>query len=161
MKKLLLPLLITLSTSIFAKSLDSLFEVRINDNILNYVTKQELNSKGKDYVKGYFYVLLKNPPIKNEDYTDDLYVTFDKNNKIANILSQKIFQRPKNCKKAQNSIRESLEKKLDLDLLWNPFDNSFIVWVGEASLQIQCEFDEKEAKLFIIIETYEYFMKDT
>ena len=161
MKNLLLTLLITLSTSIYAKSLDSLFEVRINDNILNYVTKQELKSKSKDYVKGYYYVLLKNPPIRNEDYTDILYVTFDKNNKIANILSQKIFQSSKNCKKAQNSIRETLKKKLGLDLLWNPFDNSFIDWVGEVSLQIQCEFDEKEAKLFIIIETYEYFMKDT
>ena len=149
----------TESSTILAKTPDSLFGVYINDNVLNYVTKQELKSKSKDYVKGYFYVLLKNPPIKNEDYTDDLYVTFDKNNNIANILSEKIFQSPKNCKKAQNNLREELEKKFDLEFLWNPFDHSFLDWIGDVSFQMQCEFDDKESKFFITIETYEYFMK--
>ena len=74
MKKLLLPLLITLSTTILAKTADSLFGIYINDNVLDYVTKEELKSKGKGPFGDYFFIRLKNPPISNQSYIDKIYV---------------------------------------------------------------------------------------
>ena len=89
MKKLLLTLLITLSTTILAKTPDSLFGVYINDNVLVYVTKEELKSKRRNIVRDFYYVKIKNPPVSNKNYSDKLWVIFDKNNKIHNISSEK------------------------------------------------------------------------
>ena len=163
MKNLLLTVLITLSTTIFAKTPDSLFGVSINDNVLNYVTKEELKSKDKDVVSGYFWLLLKNPPVINKDYSDVLFVTFDKNNKISEIQSEKNFQNSENCETVEYGIRRTLETKYDIKFTKSSLSRyGFYHWVGYGDIVIgtECKFvGDDETTLFIYIQTEEYSYK--
>jgi len=158
MKKFLLPFLITLSSTILAKTPDSLFGVYINDNILNYVTKEELKSKRKDFVKGFYELRLNNPPVSNKNYSDKLYVIFDKNNKIGEINSQKIFQNLQTCEKVEYGARKALENKYNIEFLKNPNTNyGFQKWVGDNVISTQCKvFGNYEITLFIFIQTKKY-----
>jgi len=58
MKRLLLPLLITLSTTILAKTPESLFGVYINNNVLDYVTNEEFKSKSRDKARSFYALKL-------------------------------------------------------------------------------------------------------
>ena len=116
MKKLLLTLLITLSTTILAKTPESLFGVYINDNVLDYVTKEELKSKGKDYARGFYYVEIKNPPVSNKDYSDILWVRFDKNNKIATFNQKNIFVTLKIVRKWSMALEDNWRQNTTLNL---------------------------------------------
>ena len=158
MKKLLLPLLITLSTTILAKTPESLFGVYINDNILNYVTKEELKSKSKDFVKGFYELRLNNPPVSNKDYSDKLYVKFDKNYKIAQIKSQKQFQDSETCEKVEYGVRRTLEKKYDIEFARNSRTNyGFQKWFENVALGTQCKvFSKNKTILGIVLNTKEY-----
>jgi len=111
MKNLLLTLLITLSTTILAKTPVSLFGVYINDNVLDYVTQEELKSKWEALGRGFYTLELKNLPVSNMY----VYVVFDKNNKIVHILSQKEFQNIETCKQVEYGVRRALEKKYNFE----------------------------------------------
>ena len=158
MKKLLLTLLITLSIPILAKTPDSLFGVYINDNVLDYVTKEELKSKYRDSARGFYYVKIKNPPVSNKDYSDELYVTFDKNNKIGEINSQKIFQNLQTCEKVEYGARKALENKYNIEFLKNPNTKyGFDKWVGDNVIATQCKvFGDDDIALFIFLQTEKY-----
>jgi len=158
MKKLLLTLLITLSTPILAKTPESLFGVYINDNVLDYVTKEELKSKYRDYVIGFYGLLLQNPPVSNKDFSDDLFVKFDKNYKIAQIKSQKQFQDSETCEKVEYSVRRTLEKKYDIELARNSRTNyGFQKWFENVALGTQCKvFSKNKTILGIVLDTKEY-----
>ena len=161
MKNLLLPLLITLSTTILAKTPDSLFGISINDNILNYVTKEELKSKGKDALEGYFYILLKNPPVSNEDYVDYLFVMFDKNNKIGNIQSQKSFQKLETCKLIELPIRNLLMDKFNIE--FEPYPNIQYGFYNNkygVTIATECNVEnDNKTTLIISLESQEYLNK--
>jgi len=161
MKKLLLTLLITLSIPILAKTPDSLFGVYINDNVLDYVTKGELKSKGRDYARGFYGLRLKNPPVSNKDYSDKLFVKFDKNNKIGEIKSEKKFQNLETCEKVEYGVRKALENKYSIELSKNPYTTyGFYKWVGDKLLATQCKvFSDDDITLFISLETTEYYEK--
>ena len=161
MKKLLLPLLITLSTTILAKTPDSLFGVYINDNVLDYVTQEELKSKLRDYARGFYALRLKNPPVSNKSYSDKLWVTFDKNNKIAQILSEKEFQNSETCEKVEYGVRRTLETKYNFEFERNPRSNyAFYKWIGDNVISTQCKvFGDNKTILFILLYTKEYFEK--
>jgi len=158
MKKLLLPLLITLSTTILAKNPDSLFGVSINDNVLDYVTKEELKSKITHFVRGFYRLRLKNPPISNKDYSDKLWVMFDKNNKIVHIKSQKTFQDIETCEKVEYGVRRTLETKYDIELVRNSRTNyGFGKWFENVVLSTQCRiFGDDDTTLFISLKTERY-----
>jgi len=152
MKKFLLPFLITLSSTILAKTPDSLFGVFINDNILNYVTKEELKSKRKDFVKGFYELRLNNPPVSNKNYSDKLYVIFDKNNKIGEINSQKIFQNLQTCEKVEYGARKALENKYNIEFLKNPNTKyGFDKWVGDIQIGTQCIVSSVDKTTLIIL----------
>ena len=161
MKKLLLPLLITLSTTILAKTPDSLFGVYINDNVLDYVTKEELKSKGKDYARGFYYVEIKNPPVSNKDYSDILWVRLDKNNKISNIQSEKYFRNFKNCKKVEYGVKRQLERKYDIEFKRNSLaEYAFEQWVGDNRIATECKVhSDDKITLYTILETEVYANK--
>ena len=161
MKKLLLPLLITLSTTILAKTPESLFGVYINDNVLDYVTKEELKSKSRDYARGFYYVKIKNPPVSNKDYSDDLWVKFDKNNKIAKIQSEKVFQNSENCEKVEYGVRRALESKYNIEFVRNSNTKyGFQKWVGDNVISTECRvFSDDETILFISLRTERYSYK--
>ena len=160
-KLLLLPLLITLSTTILAKTPESLFGVYINDNVLDYVTQKELKSKSRDYVRGFYGLILKNPPVSNKDFSDMLFVKFDKNNKIAEIKSQKKFQNSETCEKVEYGIRRTLETKYNIEFVRNSrakygFQKLFI----DNGISTQCKvFSDDDITLFISLETTEYYEK--
>ena len=158
MKKLLLPLLITLSTTILANTPQSLFGVYINDNVLDYVTKEELKSKVKDYARGFYSLRLKNPPVSNKDYSDKLYIKFDKNNKIAKIQSEKEFQNSETCEKVEYGVRRALENKYSIELLKNPYATyGFQKWVGDNVIATSCKtFSDDDTTLLITLETERY-----
>jgi len=158
MKKLLLPILITLSTTILAKTPESLFGVYINDNVLDYVTQKELKSKYRDSARGFYQLRLKNPPISNKSYSDKLWVMFDKNNKIAKIQSQKEFQNPETCEKVEYGVRRALESKYDIEFVRNPYTKyGFDKWVGDKLLGTQCRvFGDDKTLLFIALQTEKY-----
>jgi len=160
MKNLLL-ILITLSTTILAKTPESLFGVYINDNVLDYVTKEELKSKYRDYARGFYALILENPPVSNKNFSDKLFVKFDKNNKIAKIKSQKTFQNSETCEKVEYGVRRALENKYNIEFVRNPNTNyGFQKWVGNILIQTQCVvFSDKETILFILLDTEEYFDK--
>jgi len=161
MKNLLLLILITLSTTILAKTPESLFGVYINDNVLDYVTQKELKSKSRDYARGFYGLRLKNPPVSNKDYSDKLWVKFDKNNKIARIKSQKEFQNLETCEKVEYGVRRALENKYNIEFVRNSNTKyGFYKWVGDKALETQCRvFGDDETILFIILDTKEYFEK--
>ena len=161
MRKLLLLLLITLSTTILAKTPESLFGVYINDNVLDYVTQKGLKSKSRDYARGFYTLRLKNPPVNNKDYSDKLYVKFDKNNKIAKIQSEKQFQNSETCEKVEYVARRQLETKYEIKFVRNSRTKyGFYKWVGDKALETQCRvFGDDETILFIILDTKEYFEK--
>jgi len=161
MKKLLLPILITLSTTILAKTPESLFGVYINDNVLDYVTKEELKSKWRDYARGFYYVTIKNPPVSNKDYSDKLYVMFDKNNKIARIQSEKQFKNLETCEKVEYGVRRALESKYNIEFVRNPKTKyGFDKWVEDNVISTQCKvFGDDDTTLFIFLNTKEYFEK--
>jgi len=161
MKKLLLTLLITLSTTILAKTPDSLFGVYINDNVLDYVTKEELKSKRRDSARGFFALILENPPVRNKNYSDILFIKFDKNNKIAKIKSQKVFQNSETCEKVEYGVRRKLENKYSIELLKNPYATyGFDKWVEDNVISTQCRvFSDDKTILFILLNTKEYFEK--
>jgi len=161
MKKLLLSLLITLSTTILAKTPESLFGVYINDNVLDYVTKEELKSKRK-YIKGFYYLLLETPPVSNKDYLDSLFVMFDKNNKISNIQSEKTFQNLENCKNMEVSARSTLENKYDIEFVRNLNDQygfRFQKWGGDYAIVSECTVSGDKTVLLISLMTSEYIFK--
>ena len=157
MKNLLL-ILITLSTTILAKTPDSLFGVYINDNVLDYVTKEELKSKRRDIVRDFYYVKIKNPPVINKDYTDNLWVTFDKNNRIHSIQSDKFFQDSETCEKVEYGARRQLETKYNIEFVRNSRAKyGFQKWVGGKVLATECKvFGDYDTKLLIHIHTEKY-----
>jgi len=161
MKKLLLSLLITLSTTILAKTPDSLFGVYINDNVLDYVTQEELKSKYRDYVRGFYALILENPPVSNKDFSDYLFVKFDKNNKIAEIKSQKKFQNSETCKEVENNARRAFESKYNIEFVENSYVNyGFQKWVGDNVISTECRvFSDDETILFISLRTERYSYK--
>jgi len=158
MKKLLLPLLITLSTTILAKTPESLFGVYINDNVLDYVTQKELKSKYRDYARGFYYVKIKNPPVSNKDYSDNLWVTFDKNNKIHSIQSDKKFQNSETCEKVEYGVRRQLETKYNFEFVRNSqTKHGFQKWVGDNVMMTTCKvFGDDETTLIISLKTEKY-----
>ena len=158
MKKLLLTLLITLSTTILAKTPESLFGVYINDNVLDYVTQKELKSKSRDYARGFYTLRLKNPPVNNKDYSDKLYVKFDKNNKIAKIQSEKQFQNSETCEKVEYVARRQLETKYEIKFVRNSRTKyGFYKWVGDNVIFTECKvFSDDKTTLFINLETKKY-----
>ena len=161
MKNLLLPLLITLSTPILAKTPDSLFGISLNDNILNYVTKEELKSKGENTAEGYSYILLKKPPVSNKDYVDYLFVMFDKNNKIGNIQSEKSFQRLETCKILELPIRNLLMDKFNIE--FKPYPNiEYGFYNNKYGVNIATECNvrsDNKTTLLISLESQEYLNK--
>jgi len=161
MKKLLLPLLITLSTTILAKTPDSLFGVYINDNVLDYVTQEELKSKKRDFVSGFYYVKLKNPPVSNKNYSDKLWVIFDKNNKIHDITSEKQFQNSENCEKVEYGVRRTLETKYNIEFVRNSRTKyGFQKLFKDNGISTQCKvFSDDEIILFISLKTIQYSRK--
>ena len=160
MKNLLLPLLITLSTTILAKNPDSLFGVYINDNVLDYFTKEELKSKSRDRARGFYVLRLKNPPVSNKDYSDELFVMFDKNNKIGRIISEKVFQNFETCEKLGYSVRRLLESKYDFEFERNTYTKyGFDKWVGDNQIAIQCLATDNNTYLYIFLQTEKYFYK--
>ena len=158
MKKLLLLILITLSTTILAKTPDSLFGVYINDNVLDYVTQKELKSKYRDYARGFYYVKIKNPPVSNKDYSDNLWVTFDKNNKIHSIQSDKKFQNSETCEKVEYGVRRQLESKYNIEFVRNSkTKHGFQKWVGDNLMMTTCRvFSDDETTLIISLKTEKY-----
>jgi len=157
MKKLLLTLLITLSTTILAKTPESLFGIYINDNVLDYVTKEELKSKRKDRARGFYSLILKNPPLSNKDFTDKLYVSFDKNNKIVKIQSDKVFQTFENCKNVGYRVRKGFENKYDIEFVTNlNIKYGFDKWVGDNQIAIQCLATDNVTYLLIFLQTEKY-----
>ena len=163
MKKLLLTLLITLSTTILAKTPESLFGVYINDNVLDYVTQEELKSKWRDKARGFYSLRLKNPPVSNKNYSDKLWVIFDKNNKIHNISSEKQFQNSENCEKVEYGVRRTLEAKYDIEFLRNSRTNyGFGKLFENVVLSTQCRiFGDDDTTLFISLKTERYSNKYT
>ena len=161
MRKLLLTLLITLSTTILAKTPDSLFGVYINDNVLDYVTKEELKLKWRDYARGFYALILENPPVSNKNYSDKLFVKFDKNNKIAKIKSQKTFQNSETCEKVEYGVRRRLESKYNFEFVRNSKTKyGFQKWVGDNVIETECRvFGDDDITLFIILDTKEYIEK--
>ena len=161
MKKLVLTLLITLSTTILAKTPESLFGVYINDNVLDYVTQKELKSKRRDKARGFYGLRLKNPPVSNKDYSDKLYVTFDKNNKIAHIHSQKNFQNSETCEKVEYDVRKALENKYNIEFVRNSnTEYGFQKWVENVLIHTQCGvFGDDKTTLFITLWTKKYHEK--
>jgi len=161
MKKLLLTLLITLSSTILAKTPDSLFGVYINDNVLDYVTKEELKSKGRDYARGFYYLKMKNPPVSSKDYKDKLWVKIDKNNKIHSIHSEKKFQNSETCEKVEYGVRRRLESKYNFEFVRNSKTKyGFQKWVGDNVIETECRvFGDDDITLFIILDTKEYIEK--
>jgi len=158
MKKLLLPLLIILSTTILAKTPDSLFGVYIDDNILDYVTKERLKSKVKDYARGFYQLKLKNPPVSNKDYSDKLWVIFDKKNKIAKIHSEKEFRNSETCEKVEYGVRRQLETKYDFEFVRNSrVKYGFQKWFGDNAIATHCAvFSDDDTTLFIYLQTKKY-----
>ena len=158
MKKLILTLLITLSTTILAKTPDSLFGVYINDNVLDYFTKEEIKSKYRDKVRGFYTLRLKNPPVSNKDYSDNLWVKIDKNNKIAQIKSQKQFQNLETCEKVEYGARKTLETKYNIEFVRNPRTKyGFQKFFKDNAIGTQCKvFSDDETILFIILQTEKY-----
>ena len=157
MKKLLLPILITLSTTILAKTPESLFGVYINDNVLDYVTQKELKSKYRDYARGFYYVKIKNPPVSNKDYSDNLWVTFDKNNKIHSIQSDKKFQNSETCEKVEYGVRRQLETKYNFEFRRNTRNNNtFSKLVGDNWILTSCTAGDDDTKLLIYLQTKEH-----
>jgi len=158
MKKLLLSLLITLSTTILAKTPESLFGVYINDNVLDYFTKEELKSKYRDFARGFYNLRLKNPPVSNKDYSDKLYVTFDKNNKIAQIQSDKVFQNSETCEKVEIGVRRALESKYNIEFSRNQkIRYGFLKWIGDNVIATQCRvYSDDDTTLFIYLQTEKY-----
>jgi len=163
MKKLLLTLLITLSTTILAKTPESLFGVYINDNVLDYFTKGELKSKRRDFARGFFALILENPPVSNQIYTDKLFIKFDKNNKIAQIKSQKKFQNLETCEKVEYGVRRQLESKYNIEFVRNSWaKHGFQKWVGDNVISTECRvFSDDKTTLFITLETKKYQEKYT
>jgi len=160
MKKLLLSLFITLSTTILAKTPDSLFGVYINDNVLDYFTKEEIKSKYRDKVRGFYTLRLNNPPVSNKDYSDELFVKFDKNNKIAKIKSQKRFKDLETCKNVEYVVRKTLESKYDFEFERNPMSTyGFQKWVGNNVIATECFFSNNKTLLLIFFQTEEYTYK--
>ena len=161
MKKLLLPLLITLSTTTLAKTPESLFGVYINDNILDYVTQKELKSKSRDYARGFYTLRLINPPVSNKSYFDKLWLTFDKNNKIGSIQSEKEFQDIETCKIVEYGVRRRLESKYNIELVKNSKTKyGFQKWFGDSVISTQCRvFSDDDTTLFITLQTKKYFDK--
>jgi len=161
-KLLLLPLLITLSTTILAKTPESLFGVYINDNVLDYVTQKELKSKSRDRVRGFYGLELKNPPISNKDFSDKLYVRFDKNNKIAQIKSEKHLQNFETCKRVGVDVRKALETKYDIEFVRNLNDQygfRFQKWGGDYAIVSECTVSGDKTVLLISLMTSEYIFK--
>jgi len=158
MKNLLLPLLITLSTTILAKTPVSLFGVNLNDNILNYVTSKELQSKFEDYVKGFHTIRLKNPPKNNQYLFDSLFVTFDVNNKIGNVKAQKVFRNIDTCSKVETNARTSLMRKFNIEFERNPLVNyGFSKYIKGYDIGTECRvFSDDITALFIFINKEEY-----
>ena len=161
MKKLLLPLLITLSTTILAKTPDSLFGVYINDNVLDYVTQEELKSKLRDYARGFYALRLKNPPVSNKSYSDKLWVTFDKNKKIAQIQSDKEFQNSETCERVEYGVRKALENKYNIQFVRNSRTKyGFQKLFKDNGISTQCKvFSDDEIILFISLKTIQYSRK--
>jgi len=161
MKKLFLPLLITLSTTILAKTPESLFGVYINDNVLDYVTQKELKSKSRDYARGFYGLRLKTPPVSNKDYSDKLWVKIDKNNKIAQIKSQKQFQNLETCEKVEYGARKTLETKYNIEFVRNPRTKyGFQKFFKDNAIGTQCKvFSDDETILFITLQTIQYGRK--
>ena len=160
MKKLLLSLLITLSTTILAKTPDSLFGVYINDNVLDYFTKEELKSKYRDRARGFYKLELKNPPVSNKDYSDRLWLRFDKNNKIAESNSQKRFIDSETCEKVEYGVRRQLENKYNIEFVRNPNTKyGFYKWVGDNGIGTECKVFDNHTTLFILLNTKEYYEK--
>ena len=157
MKNFLLPFLITLSTTILAKTPESLFGVYINDNVLDYVTKKELKSKVKDRARGFYYLELKNPPVHNKNYSDIFWVRLDKNNKIAAINSEKEFQNSETCKDVEYQVRRTLETKYNFEFERDPKINYvFQKWFGDIVITTQCRVFDNHTTLFINLVTEEY-----
>ena len=158
MKKLLLTILITLSTTILAKTPESLFGVYINDNVLDYVTKEELKAKYRTDARGFYGLRLKTPPVSNKDYSDKLFLYFDKNNKIHRIHSQKVFQDSESCEKVEYGVRRALESKYDFEFERNPMSTyGFQKWVGDNLMKTTCRvFSDDETTLIISLKTEKY-----
>jgi len=135
-----------------------LFGVYINDNILNYVTKEELKSKSKDFVKGFYELRLNNPPVSNKDYSDKLWVVFDKNNKIAEIQSDKKFQKSETCEEVEYGVRRQLETKYNIEFVRNPnTKHGFYKWVGDNAISTTCKvFGDDNITLIISLKTEKY-----
>jgi len=161
MKKLLLTLLITLSTTILAKTPDSLFGVYINDNVLVYVTKEELKSKRRNIVRDFYYVKIKNPPVSNKNYSDKLWVIFDKNNKIHSIQSEKVFQDSETCEKVEYGARRTLETKYNIEFVRNSRTKyGFQKLFKDNVISTQCKvFSDDKTTLFITLKTIQYSRK--
>jgi len=160
MKKLILTLLITLSTTILAKTPVSLFGVYINDNVLDYVTQKELKSKWRNYVRGFYTLRLKTPPVSNKDYSDRLYVKFDKNNKIAQINSEKHLQNFETCKRVGVDVRKALETKYDIKLKRISIPRDSFMGVSEVSgIVSECIVSGDKTVLLISLMTSEYIIK--
>ena len=158
MKNFLLLFLITLSTTILAKTPESLFGVYINDNVLDYVTQKELKSKRRDFARGFYGLRLKNPPVSNKDYSDKLYVKFDKNNKIAKIQSEKQFQNSETCEKVEYVARRQLETKYEIKFVRNSRTKyGFQKFFKDNAIGTQCKvFSDDETILFITLKTKKY-----
>ena len=134
-----------------------MFGVYINDNVLDYVTKEELKSKYRDEVRGFYELRLKNPPISNKDFSDNLWVMFDKNNKIHRIHSEKVFQDSESCEKVEYQVRRQLETKYDFEFEINPRSNyGFQKWFGDNVITTQCFFSNNETLLIIFFQTEEF-----
>ena len=161
MKKLVLTLLITLSTTILAKTPDSLFGVYINDNVLDYVTPWEFDSHYEASAKGFYGLEMWFPPIRNKDWSDKLYVKFDNNNKIGSIHSEKKFQNSETCEKVEYDVRKALENKYSKELSKNPYTNyGFYKWVGDNVMMTECRvFSDDDITLIISLHTKKYVVR--
>ena len=99
--------------------------------------------------------------MSNKNYSDKLWVIFDKNNKIHDITSEKQFQNSENCEKVEYGVRRTLETKYNIQFVRNSRTKyGFQKLFKDNGISTQCKvFSDDEIILFISLKTIQYSRK--
>ena len=145
MKKLLLSLLISLSTVVLAETPKGFFGIELMKNAKQYLTDAMLAVKVKNKETiGKYYDVFINPPERNP-YYERYYLVIDEKNLVHNIQGDKDFNSLENCLSEVNVVKNILEKKYGFKLLEQEIVNpgfktylNYQYFSNGAYLTIQC-----------------------
>jgi len=145
MKKLVLTLLISLSTVVLAETPKGFFGIELMKNAKQYATDATLAGKVRNTETiGKYYDVFIYPPERNPFY-ERYYLVIDEKNLVHNIQGDKDFNSLENCLSEVNFVKNKLEKKYGFKLLEQEIVNpgfktylNYQYFSNGAYLTIQC-----------------------